>query len=450
MASLKWTPQSWREREAAQQPPYRNPAALAREVARLQAMPPLVTPWEVDKLRGFIADAQLGRRFWLQGGDCAETFGGTPESVVSMLKVLLQMSLVLVHAGKRPVIRVGRIAGQYAKPRSSASETRMIDGAKVELPSYFGDLVNGAEFTAAAREPDPSLLVTGYQQAALTLNYIRSLSAVGFADLHHPENWDLAFLDRASLPEALRTAYHAMTERVSEAVGFMEALGEARVEELTRVEFFTSHEGLLLDYEAAQTKPFRDRYYDLTAHLVWIGERTRTLNGAHVEFFRGIANPVGVKVGPNAAPSEIVEVVRALNPDNAAGKIVLIPRFGSKRVSEGLPLLIAAVQQAGLRVLWVCDPMHGNTRATATGVKTRHYEDVASEIDASFVAHAAAGTILGGVHLELTGDDVTECIGADMSEADLDRNYASLCDPRLNYRQALELAFRLAERMRGR
>lgn len=412
-------------------------------------MPPLVTPWEVDKLRGFVADAQEGRRFWLQGGDCAETLGGAPESVVSMLKVLLQMSLVLVHAGKRPVIRVGRIAGQYAKPRSSAMEARTVAGSRVELPSYFGDLVNRSAFTKEAREPDPSLLVTGYQQAALTLNYIRSLSAVGFADLHHPENWDLAFLDRASLPDSLRVAYQAMTERVSEAVRFMEALGEARVEELTRVEFFTSHEGLLLDYEAAQTKPFRDRYYDLTAHLIWIGERTRSLSGAHVEFFRGIANPVGIKVGPNAVPADIVEVVRTLNPDNAAGKIVLIPRFGAARVAIGLPALIAAVQAAQLRVLWVCDPMHGNTRATASGVKTRHYEDVASEIDASFVAHAQAGTILGGVHLELTGDDVTECIGADMSEADLDRNYASLCDPRLNYRQALELAFRLAERMRG-
>jgi 3-deoxy-7-phosphoheptulonate synthase len=444
-----WSPQSWRERKAAQRPPYRDEAALAREVARLQAMPPLVTAWEIDRLRRFIAEAQVGRRFWLQGGDCAETLGASTESVTNMLKVLLQMSLVLVHAGKRPVIRVGRIAGQYAKPRSSANEARTVNGTRVELPSYFGDLINRADFTASAREPDPALLVAGYQQAALTLNYMRSLSAVGFADLHHPENWDMSFLDRASLSDKLRVAYHAMTERVGEALRFMEAFGEARVEELSRVEFFTSHEGLLLEYEAAQTTLFRDGYYDLTAHLVWIGERTRGLDGAHVEFFRGIENPVGVKVGPSADPAEIVEVVRTLNPSNAAGKIVLIPRFGAARVSESLPGLIDAVQRAALHVLWVCDPMHGNTRTLASGVKTRHYDDVAGEIDASFAAHAAAGTILGGVHLELTGDDVTECIGAGMSEADLDRNYASLCDPRLNYRQALELAFSLGERMRG-
>ncbi len=444
VAKTDWSPRSWREKSVAQRPPYRDAEALARAEQTLSELPPLVTPWEIERLKTFIADAQEGRRFWLQGGDCAESLaGGGAESVLNTLKILLQMSLVLIHGGRRPVIRVGRIAGQFAKPRSSPTEVRTVEGVRTELPSYFGDVVNRAAFNSEARAPDPTLLVEAYKHAALTLNYIRSLSAGGFADLHHPENWDLSFLDRAGLPPDLRTNYQRTTERVGEAIRFMEALGEARIEDLSRVEFFTSHEGLLLEYEAAQTKVIGDRVYDLTAHLVWIGERTRQRDGAHVEFFRGIDNPVGVKVGPSADPKEIVALVQQLNPDNSAGKIVLIPRFGASHAEKKLPALVEALAHEKQHVLWVCDPMHGNTKVTASGIKTRHVDDIVSEIEAHVAVHQRTGTLLGGVHLELTGDDVTECVGAGTDESDLQRNYASLCDPRLNYRQALEVAYRL-------
>jgi 3-deoxy-7-phosphoheptulonate synthase len=452
---VAWSPESWRSRLEAQQIRYEDSAGVARAVEKLRGLPPLVTSWEIERLRGFIAEAQEGRRFLLQGGDCAETLADCrPEPITNKLKILLQMSLVLVHGLRRPVIRVGRLAGQYAKPRSSVTETRSIDGREVTLPSYFGDLVNGAPFDPDARRPDPHLMVRGYQHAAMTLNFIRSLLDGGFADVHHPEYWDLSFLHHADLPPERKAAYEQVSSSLAEAVEFMEALGEAKVDELTRVEFFTSHEALNLLYESAQTRrvPHREGYYDLTTHLPWIGERTRALDGAHVEFMRGIANPVGIKLGPRTAPAEALALAEALNPGNQPGKLVFITRMGAERAGDALPPLVRAVRDAGVRVLWVSDPMHGNGVTTAGGVKTRHFDAIADELRTTCAVHREAGTVLGGVHFELTGEDVTECIGgaAGVTEQHLTRNYASPCDPRLNYQQSLELAFILADLLRDR
>ncbi len=357
------------------------------------------------------------------------------------------MSLVLVHGTKRPVIRVGRFAGQYAKPRSSATETR----AGVTLPSYFGELFNSAAFTPEARRPNPDYMVRGYQHAAMTLNFIRSLVDGGFADLHHPEYWNLSFFNHAGLSPELRAEYERMTGNLADGLRFMEALGEGSVEELTRVDFYTSHEGLNLLYESAQTRtvPRRSGFYNLTTHLPWIGDRTRSLDGAHIEYFRGIQNPVGVKLGHGASPGEIVPLLDALNPDDEPGKIVLITRLGADRVRTLLPAFVQAVARAGRRVLWACDPMHGNGVITSSGIKTRSFDAILSELETTVDVHESLGTRLGGVHFELTGDDVTECVGgsAGVTEAHLETNYGSACDPRLNYQQSLELAFLLARRL---
>jgi 3-deoxy-7-phosphoheptulonate synthase len=366
---------------------------------------------------------------------------------------LLQMSLVLVLGGKRPVTRVGRIAGQYAKPRSSTTETRQVDGRAVTLPSYFGDLVNGLEFSEASRRPDPERLVAAYQHAGLTINFIRSLIDAGFADIHHPEYWNLDLLTRAGLTAETRGQYQRLLDRLADSIEFMRATGESDHGVLSRVDFFTSHEGLNLWYEAAQTRrvPRREGWWNLTTHLPWIGERTRALGGAHVEYFRGIRNPVGVKVGAGMGAEELVELVKRLNPGNEPGRSVLIPRMGAGKVRGALPALVEGVRRAGLRVLWVCDPMHGNAMTTAGGIKTRRYDDVLSELLACWETLEACGAGLGGVHIELTGEDVTECLGGSgqLTEADLARNYASPCDPRLNYEQSLELAFALARKMQG-
>jgi 3-deoxy-7-phosphoheptulonate synthase len=443
-----WSPDSWKEKPYAQDVAYEDPEALAAAIAKLRDLPPLVTSWEVERLKRLVAEAQEGKRFILQGGDCAETLADCRSNVIAnKLKILLQMSLVLIHAGKKPVVRVGRLAGQYAKPRSKPTEER--DGAS--LPSYFGDLVNRPEFTPEARRADPRALLEGYHHAAHTLNFVRSLSAAGFADLHHPEYWDLDFLHRADLPPELREEYTQTTQKLSEALRFMEALGEGSVDELSRVEFYASHEGLNLHYESAQTRtvPRRAGHYLLTTHMPWIGERTRALEGAHVEFFRGVENVVGVKVGPKTDPQDAVRLFTRLNPTNEPGKLVAITRMGAKDVERTLPPLVVAMRKASRRVLWMCDPMHGNTISTASGIKTRNFDDILSEIERSFAIHRSVGSELGGVHFELTGDDVTECIGGGLSESDLDKNYASLCDPRLNYRQALELAFRIGRWMSG-
>lgn len=451
-AAGEWHPTSWRTRLHAHQVVYRDRDAVERAVTRLAGMPPLVTSWEVERLKQLIADAQEGKRFLLQGGDCAETLADCrPDVITSKLKILLQMSIVLVHGSKRPVIRVGRFAGQYAKPRSSPTETRLIEGKSITLPSYFGDLVNRLDFDAAAREPDPALMVEGYKHAALTLNFIRSLLEGGFADAHHPEYWDLGFLKRAALTTELRRQYERTSERLADGLRFMEAFGEGRVEELRRVEFFTSHEGLNLLYESAQTRrvPRRPGYYDLTTHMPWIGDRTRAVDGAHVEFFRGVRNPLGVKLNHTVQPDELLRLIDTLNPANEPGKLVLITRMGRTNVKEALPALVEVVRRAGKRVLWVCDPMHGNALKTSNGLKTRSFDEIVAEIETVCDVLRLQKTHLGGVHFELTGEDVTECIGgaAGVTEADLTRNYGSPCDPRLNYEQSLELAFMLAHRM---
>ncbi|HEX5749890.1 MAG TPA: 3-deoxy-7-phosphoheptulonate synthase class II [Archangium sp.] len=443
-----WSPTSWKTKPITQDVRYEVPKEVDDVVAELGRLPPLVTSWEVERLRELLADAQQGRRFLLQGGDCAESLSDCrPDIITNRQKIMLQMSLVLIHGGHRPVIRVGRIAGQYAKPRSKPTETR----GGVELPSYFGDLVNRPEFTPEARRADPRLMLACYHHAAMTLNFVRSLSDGGFADVHHPEYWDLSFFQQAAVPGELRDEYEQTTRKLSEALRFMEALGERNVADLTRVDFYTSHEGLNLHYESAQTRqvPWRPGWYDLTTHLPWIGERTRALDGAHVEFFRGIRNPVGVKLGPSVSPEDAVQLAERLNPENEPGKLVLITRMGAQKVTDALPPVVEAMRKAGRLVLWVCDPMHGNTVSTSSGIKTRNFDDVLHEVEQSFDVHEKLGTHLGGVHFELTGEDVTECMGGavGITERDLERNYATLCDPRLNYRQALEMGFRIARRM---
>jgi 3-deoxy-7-phosphoheptulonate synthase len=407
-----------------------------------------VTSWEIERLKKLLGDAQLGRRFVVQGGDCAETLADCRPSVIAnKLKILLQMSLVMVHSSKRPVVRVGRFAGQYAKPRSSPLEAR--EG--VHRPSYFGDMVNRADFTDDGRRPDPGNLLVAYSHAAMTLNFIRSLSVGGFADVHHPEYWDLSFMRGAKTPDSLRHEYERASQQLAEAFRFMEAIGEGEVEELRRVEFFTSHEGLNLHYESAQTRqvPRRDGYYNLTTHFPWIGERTRALEGAHVEFFRGIVNPVAVKVGPSMDPEQLIALLDRLNPGRELGKVAIVTRMGASRVASKLPVLIRAIKGAGREALWMCDPMHGNTQVAPSGQKTRDFDDILREIEQTFAVHASCESVLGGVHFELTGEDVTECIGgaAGVTVEDLDKNYASACDPRLNYRQALEMGFRIAKQL---
>lgn len=449
-----WHPYSFRERPIEQAIHYPDAAALEDATARLRTMPPLVTSWEIERLRGQLADAEEGRRFVLQGGDCAETFADCRSDVIaSKLKILLQMSLVFVHGAGRPVVRIGRLAGQYAKPRSQPLETRLIEGAEVSLPNYFGDLVNRAAFTPAARTPDPHLLIEGYQHAALTMNFVRSLSVSGFADVHRAHQWDLSFASGARLPEEVAREYRHTMQQLLDAIRFMESLGENRIEEITRVELFSSHEGLHLEYEAAQTRtvPRRAGHYCLTTHFPWIGERTRRLDGAHVELFRGIENPVGVKLGPKTTAGEVLALARTLNPRDEAGKLVFITRMGHHEVAQRLPPLLRAMRDARLRGLWICDPMHGNGLTTRSGRKTRDFGAILGELEETIDAHAREGTVFGGVHFEMTGEDVTECLGgADgLTEADLDIAYATACDPRLNYRQALEMAFAITRRLRA-
>lgn len=441
-----WGPDSWRTKPLAQGITYDDQAAADAAVKKLHRLPPLVTSWEIEELKSLIADAQEGSRFLLQGGDCAETLDECePERIAAKLKILIQMSVVLIRSAKRPVIRVGRFAGQYAKPRSSPTETR----GGVELPSYFGDIINRAEFTPESRKPDPQLLVTGYLHAAATLNFIRSLLAGGLSDLRRPEYFDLSYFERADLSEELSKDYRQICREISDGLNFVRSFGNRPIDDMMKVSFFASHEGLNLQYEAAQTRrvPRRTDFYDLTTHLPWIGERTRALDGAHIEFFRGLANPIAIKLGPKSVPEEAVDLCKILNPRNEPGKIVLVPRMGAKNVADRLPALLTGIQRARRRVLWVCDPMHGNAAVTAKGIKTRNFDDILEEVEASMDVHKKVGTYFGGVHFELTGDDVTECIGAGIGEEDLARNYESLCDPRLNYRQALQMAFSVGRRL---
>ncbi len=440
-----WSPASWRSKPAAQQVAYASEGALALTVSQLAGLPPLVTSWEVESLKSQLAEAAQGKRFLLQGGDCAEQFDDcTADTITNKLKILLQMSLVLVQGSGKPVIRVGRFAGQYAKPRSDDFETR----AGATLPSYRGDLVNRAGFTEAERTPDPQLLLRAYERSALTLNFIRSLVKGGFADLHHPEYWDLDFARHSPLAGE----YHAMAHRVVEALKFMENIGGVRAGEMEWVDFFTSHEGLHLVYEEAQTRqaPRRDGWYNLSTHFPWIGMRTADPSGAHAEYFRGIANPIGVKIGPDLKPQGLVRLLETLHPHDEPGRLTLIHRFGHARIGECLPGLIEAVGSTGKTVLWYCDPMHGNTRHTADGVKTPHFDDILRELEQAISIHRACGGSLGGVHFELTEEDVTECLGGarNLSDADLKRAYRSEVDPRLNYEQSLEMAMLIARMLR--
>ncbi|MGH8191835.1 MAG: class II 3-deoxy-7-phosphoheptulonate synthase [Rhodanobacteraceae bacterium] len=431
-----WQVDGWQARPAAQMPVYDDPVELQSALERLSQLPPLVTSWEILALKNLLAEAQEGRRFLLQGGDCAETFADcTNEVIANRLKVLLQMSLVLVHGLRMPVLRVGRFAGQYAKPRSTDTET--IGG--VTLPTYRGDLVNGPEFTAAARRPDPMRMLEGHARSAMTMNFTRALVDGGFADLHHPEYWNLAWVERSPLA----AEYRRIVEGIGGAVHFMETLAGPIVG-FMKVDFFTSHEALLLPYEQAMTRqvPRQWGWFDLSAHFPWIGMRTGALDGAHVEFCRGIRNPIAMKVGPAMHADQLQQLIEALNPDDEPGRLTLIHRMGAGGIGQHLPPLIDAVKATGRRVLWVCDPMHGNTEKLGNGVKTRRFANIRSELEQAFDIHAAAGSKLGGVHLELTGEDVTECMGGarNLSEADLGRAYKSTVDPRLNYEQSLELA----------
>jgi 3-deoxy-7-phosphoheptulonate synthase len=441
--SNSWHPASWQTRKAAQQPSYDDATALSRVVAELARLPPIVVSWEIENLRERLAAVQRGEGFLLQGGDCAESFAECEsDRIAKQLKVLLQMSLVLLSGMKRPVVRIGRMAGQYAKPRSADMETR--DG--VTLPAYRGDLVNRVEFTPEARRADPQLLLRGYERAALTLNFVRALVDGGFADLHHPEYWDLGFVRHAEL----REAYERITRSIGDALDFFQSLTGQAVHDATRVDFFASHEGLHLLYEQAQTRFIsrQNHWYNLSTHMPWIGMRTAQVDGAHVEYFRGIANPIGVKIGAAMDDQWLQELVTTLNPQNQPGRLTLIHRFGAKEIEKSLPRVIEAVRRTGHTVLWCCDPMHGNTETSTGGLKTRRFENILKELDLAFRVHAQLGTYLGGAHIELTGEDVTECTGGarGLTNADLQRTYRSQVDPRLNYEQALELAMLIAER----
>jgi 3-deoxy-7-phosphoheptulonate synthase len=431
-----WAPDSWCTRVALQQPHYADLTELAAACTRLAQLPPLVTSWEVLALKQSLAEAQEGRRFLLQGGECAESFADCTSPIISnRLKVLLQMSLVLVHGLQKPVLRVGRFAGQYAKPRSSDTETR--DG--VTLPSFRGDLINGQQFTAAARRADPQRMLRAHAHSALTMNFVRALVDGGFADLRHPEYWDLSWVERS--PFAVE--YRHMVQAIGDSLRFMETLA-GPIAGFSKVDFFTSHEALLLNYEQALTRrvPRNAGWFNLSTHYPWIGMRTAALDGAHVEYFRGIRNPIAVKIGPSVTPTQLLALIDVLNPQDEPGRLTLVHRMGRARIAAALPPLLEAVKREGRRVLWVADPMHGNTENTSNGHKTRRFENIHAELDQAFDIHAAAGTRLGGVHLELTGEDVTECMGGarDLSETDLDRAYKSMVDPRLNYEQSLELA----------
>jgi 3-deoxy-7-phosphoheptulonate synthase len=444
-AMSDWRPDSWQTKTAAQQATYPDPERLRSVVASMGRLPPLVTSWEIEALKANLAKAARGEAFVLQGGDCAESFEEcSSANITAKLKILLQMSLVLVHGSHRPVVRVGRIAGQYAKPRSSDFETR--EG--VTLHAYRGDNVNRPEFTEAARRPDPELLLRGYERAALTLNFIRSLVDGGFADIQHPEYWDITFAKVAKQG----TEYERIVEAIRESLSFTRAVTGSDFADLRRIDFFTSHEGLSLHYEEAQTHkvPRREGYYDLSTHFPWIGMRTAQLDGAHVEFFRGIRNPIAIKIGAAMTEDWLAGLLEALNPTREPGRITLIHRVGAEKVGDVLPRFIEWVDRANHPVLWVCDPMHGNTETTADGIKTRRFDKILHEVEAALDVHRRMGTVQGGVHFELTGENVTECIGGStgIEAEDLKRDYRTKVDPRLNADQALEMAMLIASRAR--
>ena len=442
-----WTSRTWRDRTALQQPQWPDGDAHEAVLEQLSSLPPLVFAGEARELTDRLADVAAGRAFLLQAGDCAESFDTSADSIRDRLRVILQMAVVLTYYTGVPVVKIGRIAGQFAKPRSSDTET--IDG--VELPSFRGHIINDVGFTAEERTADPERLLTAYNRAAATLNLLRAFTKGGFADLSRVHQWNREFV--AASPSGQR--YAAIAEEIERAVQFMSACGinSETLTDLRQVDFYTSHEALLLDYEEALTR--RDSltgdWVDCSAHMLWIGERTRQLDGAHVEFLRGVANPLGCKIGPTATAEDIIALCEALNPERIPGRLTLVTRMGATKVVDGLPPLLTAVKESGHPVVWACDPMHGNTFTADDGRKTRHFEDVLAEVSGFFAAHRFAGTHPGGVHLELTGDDVTECLGggAEVVTADLANRYETMCDPRLNGSQSVDLAFRVAELLRN-
>ena len=439
-----WSVDSWRSKPIRQVPHYPYEAKLHDAEAALRAFPPLVFAGEARNLKDRLAKVADGRAFLLQGGDCAESFAEfTANNIRDTFKVLLQMAVVLTFAGSCPIVKVGRMAGQFAKPRSSPNET--VDG--VELPSYRGDIVNGIEFDAARRAPDPDRLVRAYNQSAATLNLLRAFAQGGFADLHQLHRWNLDFVADSPLGEQ----YKELSDRIGETLSFMEACGLTgnSVSQIRETEFYTSHEALLLWYEEALTRQdsLTDQWYDCSAHMLWIGDRTRQPDGAHVEFLRGVKNPIGIKCGPTSNPDELLRVIDILNPDNEPGRMTLVVRMGHDKVLEHLPPLIRAIEREGRIVVWSCDPMHGNTIKAESGYKTRPFDRILIEVRRFFEVHEAEGSYAGGVHIEMTGQDVTECMGGAQAISDtaLSERYHTHCDPRLNASQSLELSFLIAD-----
>lgn len=444
-----WTPDSWRSKPIQQVPDYPDPAALAEVEKQISTFPPLVFAGEARELKARLAKVAAGEAFLLQGGDCAESFAEHhPDNIRDFFRVLLQMAVVLTFAGGCPVVKVGRIAGQFAKPRSSPTERV----GEVELPSYRGDIINDTAFTPEARTPDPRRQLAAYRQSAATLNLLRAFAQGGYANLEHVHNWMLGFLKDS--PEGHR--YQELADRITEAMQFMRACGVTpeNTPELRSTSFFTSHEALLLGFEQAMTRidSTSGDWYDTSGHLLWIGDRTRQPDHAHVEFMRGIKNPIGVKCGPTLTVDDLLRLIDILNPKNEPGRLTLICRFGADKVERHLPPLIRAVRREGRVVVWSCDPMHGNTMTSASGYKTRPFERILKEMSVFFDIHQAEGTYAGGVHLEMTGKNVTECTGGAraITEEDLNDRYHTVCDPRLNADQALDMAFLIAERLKAR
>ena len=440
-----WSPESWRGKPIQQQPQYPDAAHLARVEQTLAGYPPLVFAGEARELRRQFAEVTQGRAFLLQGGDCAESFVEfSAAKIRDTFKVLLQMAIVMTFAAGCPVVKVGRMAGQFAKPRSANDET--LGG--VTLPAYRGDIVNGIEFDAASRVPDPERLLQAYHQATASLNLLRAFAQGGFADVHQVHQWNLDFIANSALSEK----YHQLATRIDETLAFMRAVGMDSAPQLREVSFFTAHEALLLGYEQAFVRQdsLTGRWYDCSAHMLWIGDRTRQLDGAHVEFMRGIENPIGVKVGPSMDPDELIRLIDILNPDNDPGRLNLIVRMGADKVEAHFPRLLRKVKEEGRQVLWSSDPMHGNTIKASSGYKTRDFAQILSEVKQFFQVHRAEGTVAGGIHIEMTGQNVTECIGGSrpITEAGLCDRYHTHCDPRLNADQSLELAFLIAETLK--
>ncbi len=436
-----WSLTSWKAFDYQQSASYENPEQLQQVVQNISGLPPLVTSGEIKKLKHALTLAGRGEAFILQGGDCAERFADcSPEKISIKLKIMMQMSLILLHAMKKPVIRLGRIAGQYAKPRSQAFE---MAGGQL-LPVYRGDLINSPEPSPAARKAQPERLLAGYSHAAMTLNFIRALLNGGFADLHHPEQWEL----NTPITCPQQEKYHQILHSIENPTDFLKKIYRSDGAHLYRADFYTSHEALHLDYEQALTRQLKDKHwYDLSTHLPWLGIRTAKTDSAHVEFLRGIENPIGIKIGPDCSADYLLEMLNILNPDAEEGRILLITRLGAGQVEDKLPEMIHTVQQSKIPVTWSCDPMHGNTEMTEDGTKTRHFDNILKELCLAKTIHQQQNSYLAGVHFELTGENVTECMGgsAGISAEDLKHAYQTLVDPRLNYQQSLEMALQLAE-----